>query len=165
MLDIEGLHQKEYPKIKGFCKNAYYAGLLQNLYAGTESETVLFLQFRYQSYILSQFNEQISRVLNDVALCELKHQELLAHAIQITGGDPIFACSQGKWLGGRQIDYIKDTKSILQINLEAKEKSIIDYKLAISKIDNTQIKLLLTAILSDEENHRLIFKKLLKNLT
>ena len=67
-------------------------------------------------------------------------------------------------IGGRQIDYIKDTKLILHANLEAKEKSIIDYKLAISKIENVQIKLLLSAILADEENHRLILKKLLRSL-
>ena len=99
-----------------------------------------------------------------MSLTDLRHQQLLAHAIEMTYGNPIYATSQGKFIGGRQIDYIKDTKLILHANLEAKEKSIIDYKLAISKIENVQIKLLLSAILADEENHRLILKKLIRSL-
>ena len=82
----------------------------------------------------------------------------------MTYGNPIYANSQAKWIGGRQIDYLKDTKQIILTNIELKEKAIIDYKMAISKIENIQIKLLLNSILNDEENHRLILKKLLKSL-
>lgn len=155
---------REYPIVKNYCKNSYYSGILQNLYAGSEGEVILFLQLRYQAMILKNFNPKISNILNEIALCDLTHQELLSQAIEKTFGNPIYATSTGKWIGGRQIDYVKNIKQILLINLEAKEKSIIDYKVAISKIDNVQIKLLLSAILSDEENHRLILKKLISSL-
>lgn len=164
LIEVEDMSDKEYPLIKSVCKNSYYAGLLQNLYSGSEGETISFLQLRYHSFILQQFNNRASKILSEIAICELKHQELLAHAIQMCSSDPIFANSQGKWLGGRQIDYVKDTRQILRANLEQKEKSIIDYKLAISKIENNQIKILLTSILSDEENHRLILKKLIQEI-
>ena len=157
-------NKKEYPIIKNFCKNSYYSGILQNLYSGSEGETVIFLQLRYHSYILERFNEAISQALKDIASDDLKHQELLANAIQMTSSDPIYCNSEGKWLGGRQIDYIKDTKQILLLNLEVKEKSIIDYKIAISKIENQQIRALLSAILSDEEEHRTLLKKLINNI-
>jgi rubrerythrin len=143
------------------CKNSYYAGILQNLYAGSEGEAVIFLQLRYHSYILESFNEEFSKILKEIAIDDLKHQELLAHAIQMTASDPVYCNSEGKWLGGRQIDYIKETKQILSLNLEAKEKAIIDYKIAISKIENQQIKLLLSSILEDEERHRVILKALI----
>ncbi len=147
------------------CRNSYYSGILQNLYSGSESETIIFLQLQYHSYILSSFNDQISNLLQEIALQDLKHQELLAHAIQMTSGDPIYCNSQGKWLGGRQVDYIKDTKQIIMTNLEMKEKIIIDYKLAISKIANQQIKTLLSVILADEESHRDILSNILKTIT
>jgi bacterioferritin (cytochrome b1) len=83
----------------------------------------------------------------------------------MTSGDPIYCNSQGKWLGGRQVDYIKDTKQIIMTNLEMKEKIIIDYKLAISKIANQQIKTLLSVILADEESHRDILSNILKTIT
>ena len=155
---------RDYPTIKSPCKNSYYCGLLQNLFAGSEGEVVIFLQLQYHANTLSSYNEKISNVLNEISITDLKHQQLLAHAIQMTYGNPIYATTQGKYISGKQIDYIRDTKQIVQINLEAKEKSIIDYKLAISKIENLQIKLLLTAILADEENHRLILKKILRSL-
>lgn len=156
--------EREYPQVKNYCKNSYYSGILQNLYAGPEGEVVLFLQLRYHYNILKSFSPKIAEVLSEISLTDLKHQELLANAIQMTYGNPIYATTQGKWIGGRQIDYIKDTKQILLTNLEAKEKTIIDYKIAISKIENNQIKLLLTSILADEENHRLILKKLISSI-
>lgn len=156
--------EREYPIIKNYCKNSYYSGILQNLYAGSEGEVVLFLQLRYHYNILKLFNPKVAEVLNEISLTDLKHQELLANAIEMTYGNPIYATTQGKWISGSQIDYIKDTKQILLTNLEAKEKTIIDYKVAISKIENTQIKLLLSSILSDEENHRLILKKLINSI-
>ena len=158
------INSKEYPAIKNPCKNSYYSGILQNLFAGPEGEVITFLQLQYHANTLKNFNEKISKILYEISLTDLKHQQLLANAIEMTYGNPIYANSQGKWIGGRQIDYVKNTKQIIHANLEAKEKSIIDYKIAISKIENTQIKLLLTAILSDEENHRLILKKILKTL-
>lgn len=164
MANFDDIFSREYPTVKSYCKNSYYSGILQNLYAGPEGEVILFLQLRYHCSVLKTFNPKISNVLFEIAITDLKHQELLAHAIERTYGNPFYATTQGKWISGRQIDYIKDTKQILHATLEAKEKSIIDYKLAISKIDNNQIKQLLVAILSDEENHRLILKKLIRNL-
>lgn len=155
---------KDYPKIKSLCKNSYYSGILQNLYAGSEGEVVLFLQLRYHSYILDNFNEQLSKVLQEISLDDLKHQELLANAIQMTSGDPIYCNSESKWLGGRQIDYIKDTVQILKLNLEAKEKTVIDYKIAISKIENQQIKLLLSSIVTDEQSHCKMLKDMLSQI-
>lgn len=83
----------------------------------------------------------------------------------MTSSDPKYCNSEGKWLGGRQIDYIKETRQVLALNLELKEKTVIDYKIAISKIDNQQIKELLSAILADEEKHRLLLKQLIEKLT
>lgn len=158
-------NKREYPKIKNFCKNSYYSGILQNLYSGSEGELIIFLQLRYHCYILDSFNENLSSALKDISKDDLKHQELLANAIQMTSGDPIYCNSEGKWIAGRQIDYIKNVKQILLLNLEAKEKTIIDYKIAISKIENQQIKTLLSSILEDEEKHRTILKELLAKNT
>ncbi len=164
MEDYKDILNREYPEIKNFCRNSYYSGILQNLFAGSEGEVVLFMQLQYHSNILKNYNPKISEILTEISLTDLKHQQLLSNAIEMTYGNPIYATTQGKWVGGRQIDYIKDIKQILHANLEAKEKAIIDYKLAISKVENQQIKMLLSAILSDEETHRLILKKLIKSI-
>lgn len=161
---LNKLISKDYPKIKNLCKNSYYSGILQNLYSGSEGEVITFLQFRYHSYILERFNEPVSQILKKIALDDLKHQELLADAIVMTSGDPVYYNSESKWISGRQIDYIKDTKQILLQNLKLKEKVIIDYKIAISKIDNQQIKALLSSILEEEQSHRTELKTLMSKL-
>lgn len=151
---------KKYPSVKNACKNSYYCGILQNLFAGNESECVMLMQINYQINLLKNFNENIISVLQNILMSDAVHQGVLANAILMCGGDPVYANAQNKWLGGRQVDYIKDIKQILSYDIEMKEKAIIDYKIAIAKIDNYEIKLVLTSILQDEEEHL----KLLKNL-
>lgn len=145
--------KKKYPLIKNRCKNSYYCGILQNLFAGNESECVLIMQIKYQLSILGEFYENYTEILKNICSTDLTHQELLANAILMCGGDPIYANAQNIWLGGRQVDYIKDLKQIISYDIEIKEKIILDYKIAIAKIDNFEIKSLLASILQDEESH------------
>lgn len=145
--------KKKYPLIKNLCKNSYYCGILQNLFAGNESECVMLMQLKYQISILTGFYDNYVETLKNICSNDLYHQELLAHAILMCGGDPIYANAQNKWLGGRQVDYIKDLKQIISYDIEFKEKMIIDYKIAIAKIENFEIKSLLASILQDEESH------------
>lgn len=145
--------KKKYPLIKNLCKNSYYCGILQNLFAGNESECVMLMQIKYQISVLSEFYENYAEILRNICACDLLHEELLSHAILMCGGDPIYANAQNKWLGGRQVDYVKDVKQIISYDIELKEKIILDYKIAIAKIENFEIKSLLASILQDEENH------------
>ena len=111
-------------------------------------------------YVLKNFYPEIADLLEDIAKTELLHQQLLSDAILMSGGDPTYSNSQNKWIGGRQIDYVKDIKQILSFDIELKEKIIIDYKIAIAKIDNLEIKKLLASILQDEEIHLRKLRKL-----
>lgn len=109
-------------------------------------------------FLLDFFNENVFKSLQKISLDDLNHQELLANAIQMTAGNPKYCSSAGKWLSTRQIEYVKDTKQIIKLNIENKERAIINYKIAISKIDNNQIKNLLSSILNDEEEHLKMLK-------
>ncbi|MEG1751498.1 MAG: hypothetical protein RR140_00180 [Clostridia bacterium] len=140
--------------------NAYYCGLIQNLYAGTEGELCTTMQFFYSANILSPFNKNLSSILEQISKTDFLHASMLSDLIIRLGGDPILINNQGKWLSGRSLDYIKDTKQIISLNLELKEKIIIDTRTAIAKIDDIQVKQVLFQILSDEILHR----KSLQNL-
>lgn len=82
---------------------------------------------------------------------ELSHQNLLAEAIVMFSGDPMYINAQSRWLGGRNIDYIKNINQMIEMNLETKNKVIIDYKIAIEKIDDLEIKNVLTEIVNEEK--------------
>lgn len=141
-----------YPKLSRIKNNCYYLGIVQNLYCGKEGELTSFLQFSYQSNILSPFGDVYSKVFARFAQDELFHSILLSEMIISLGGDPVYADNQGRWFGGRWIDYVKDLKQMLMLDIELKEKQIIEYKSAISKIDDNSIKQMLSAILHDEES-------------
>lgn len=156
--------EKSYPKLKNLCKNSYYSGLLQNLYAGSESETGFFLQLRYQIYHLTEFYPKIASSFKLIAETELKHQEILASAIIMTGGNPVLCNSQAKYFTGRQIDYVKDIKQILLCDIELKEKMVIDYKITLSKIENLEIRNILNFIIKEEEDQLKTLRKLKSEL-
>lgn len=139
-----------YPKLTRIKHNDYYSGLVQNLYCGKEGKVTSFLQFTYQSNLLLPFGSSFARLFSAIADDELYHIKLLSEAIISLGGDPTYTSSQGVWLGGRWIDYVKDIRQMLSLNIEYKEKSVIDFKTTISKIDDPKIKQLLTHILKDE---------------
>ena len=155
MLNLE---QKTKPSIQTMHKNSYYCGILKNLYAGSEGECSVFFQLSYQEYILNSFNHDFCELLNNIRICDLSHQKMLSNAILMTGGDPVFSNAQNKWFSTSQIDYVKDITQIINYDVELKEKIIIDYKIAISKIDNYEIKNLLAYIVKDEEDHLNLLK-------
>ena len=134
------------------------------MYCSNESEIVSFLQFEYQKNLLLPFGNEYARFFGYVAQEDLFHSSLLAETIISLGGLPVYCDNQGKWLGGRRIDYVKNIKSMISFDIELKEKMIIDYRTAISKIDDIKIKKLLEMIVNDEQNHCSRLKELERNL-
>lgn len=133
------------------------------MYCSSESELVCFLQFEYQKNLLLPFGNDYARVFGQMAEDDLFHSELLSETIISLGGNPVYCSCQGKWLGGRQIDYVKSIKQMLELDIELKEKLIIDYKSATSKIDDMKIKKLLGMIVAEEEVACQKLKELLSN--
>lgn len=151
-----------YPKLSRIRHNSYYLGIIQNLYCSSESEIISFLQFEYQKNLLLPFGNDFARVFGAIAEDDLFHSGLLAEIIISLGGNPVYCDNQGKWLGGRKIDYVKNIKQMLDVDIELKEKMIIDYKNAISKIDDNNIKKMLIMIVGEEEASYIKLKSLLK---
>lgn len=102
-----------------------------------------------------------SKLAND----ELFHIKLLSEAIVALGGDPVLTDNKGLWLSGRWLDYVKDVKQMLWLNIELKQKTIIDYKTTISKIDDVQVKNVLNLILKDEQEMLNALKEELKSIS
>lgn len=152
-------------KVKRIRRNSYYNGLLQNLFAGSESATNSILQYSYNANILAPFYPEITNEFYEIVFDEIKIHYILSQLILLTGGDPIYSNAQGKWLGGRSVDYVKDIKQLISLSVENIEKLIIDYKTVQSKIDDNEIKKYLSYILEIENNNRLKLLKLRKRFS
>ena len=59
-------------KIKRIRRNSYYTGLLQNLFAGSESATNSVLQYSYNANILAPFYPEISNEFYEIVFDEIK---------------------------------------------------------------------------------------------
>ena len=160
-INLEG----SYPKLKMLAHNSYYQGILQNLFCGSEGEVVAILQLSYQKSLLCFHQSPLSKIITSILQHDQKHIELLSDAIMTLGGNPMYYNNQKKFLSLRQIDYLSNPQSMLRADIELKEKTIIDYKVAISKISNTNLKMYLERIVQDEKLHLKLLRQSLENIS
>ena len=134
--------------------NGYYEGLITNLYSGSEGEVLTFMQEMYQANIVFPFEKEQYEFLKKLYKDDVIHTQRLAEILVLMGGDPKYINARNVWISGKSVDYVKSYKQILYTNLELKEKTIIDYKTAISKINDNNINLILSLNLEDEILHK-----------
>ena len=150
------------PKLTLIKPNNYYSTLLQDAYCGEDGETFYFLQFQYFCYILSSFENEFTDEFYKIAQDDLDHHTMLGECIVKLGGDPIYKNSKGVNFNLKDIEYLKGIKQIFTYCIELKEKSIINYKILLSKIMDKEIKNILEIILSDEQKHKEVIENMLK---
>ncbi|MDD4816267.1 MAG: ferritin-like domain-containing protein [Clostridia bacterium] len=163
-MEVLGSKNFCYNKMMWLQPNSFYAGLLQDLYAGDSGEIVSFLQYSYQSFVLMPFGEDFGKIFERLANEEFLIAKKLAEAIVMLGGNPIFANLQGKYLGGRAVSQTKDIKGMLVDDIELKEKSLINFKTILLKIDNQYLKNLINSIIKEKEFQLATLKAYLESL-
>jgi len=163
-MDELGVEKFNYNRFFEVKTNPFYSEILQNLYMSNNGEVYSYLQLCYQSFLLAPFGESLGALFEKIANEDFLHIKILAQQIVAFGGNPVFANTQGIWLGARAINYSKNAKSMLIADIELKEKLIIDYKTAFLKIEDKNLKTLLKSIITEEEYHLSLFKKNLDNL-
>ena len=146
-----------YPEIKVEKENIEYAKMLMYPYASTISEDTATHLYMFQSFIL---DDEISKILENIAIVEMKHLELLARTINMLGLKPEYKSNDIPWTT-EYVNYNTNLKEILKINIAAETLAIKNYNNLIKVIDDKYIKELLQRIIIDEEIHLKIFNDLL----
>lgn len=77
-----------YPEIKVAEPNLYYAELLMDDYAGVVSEFTAISQYLYHYFVLKRRHEDLGEMLENIAITEMRHMEILADTIVLLGGEP-----------------------------------------------------------------------------
>ena len=134
--------------------NGYYQGIITNLYSGNEGEVVTFMQELYQANIVFPFEKQQYDFLKKLYVDDIAHTTRLSEILVLMETDPKYLKINNTWISGKSVDYVKSYKQILYTDLELKEKVIIDYKNAMSKIADSNINLILSLNLEDEILHK-----------
>lgn len=145
-----------YPEIKVENENIEYAKLLMYPYAGMISEDTATHLYMYQSFIL---DEEISKILENIAIVEMHHLEMLAKTINLLGIKPEYKSNNIPWTSD-YVNYNTNLKDMLKTNIESEKLAIQNYQSLIKVIDDKYIKELLKRIIIDEEIHLKIFNEL-----
>ncbi len=136
------------------------AKLLMPSYGGATSELTAILTYAFQSYICYDI-EELKYPLEQIAIVEMRHHELLGTTITKLGGYPIMG-NRTYW-NGSFVDYTLEPKKFLEQNIISEETAILNYERTILNLNDDQVKLLLERIILDEEIHIKVFKELLKH--
>ena len=147
-----------YPDIKVEKENIEYAKLLMYPYASMISEDTATHLYMYQSFIL---DDNIGKILENIAIVEMNHLEMLAKTINLLGLKPEYKSNDIPWTSN-YINYTNNLKDILKINIEAETLAIKNYQNLIKVINDKYIKKMLERIIVDEEIHLKIFNDLYK---
>ena len=158
-----------YPEVRVEEKNPYYADLLSEDYAGRTSETTATLLYSYQHFNTFDSNEEFSKIIEDVAIVEMKHLEMLGKTIKLLGREPIYkTCEASRgdcvmW-SASNIDYSTRLKEMLEVDIREETNAIRIYESHKRLIKDKYIKNMLDRIILDEKRHLEIFKSLYEGL-
>ena len=147
--------------IYGVSKNEYETKLIKELYSGENGQIFQMMQFFYFCnvlYDIDELNNFFEQMFED---CK-NNSQILAKILFKNSEEPSYISSKNIPISGINFEYYKGIKNILNYTLEIKEKSIINYKIVLNKINQKNIKKSLENILICEQNHKQIIGNLIK---
>ncbi len=150
-----------YVNIYGVSKNEYETKLVKELYSGDNGQIFQMMQFFYfcnALYDIDELNNFFEQMFED---CK-NNSQILAKILFKNSEEPSYISSKNIPISGINFEYYKGIKNILNYTLEIKEKSIINYKIVLNKINQKNIKKSLENILICEQNHKQIIGNLIK---
>lgn len=152
-----------YPEIKIEIESMPEVRLLMPAYAGKESETTAIMGYIYQHYVLAPEFEEISNVLEKIAITEMTHHDMLGTMIVQLGGTPIIGGNYNYW-NGSYVNYTKNPLTIINNDILDEKKAIADYQNIIRKSKYENVKQVIARIILDEEVHIKTLEKLRETL-
>ena len=156
-----------YPKISNLKKNPQIARMIMHSYASNVSEDTAVHQYMYQSVLLREAAPEVSEILKQIGIVEMKHLEILARLIQALGVYPIYldpVVDQHEFWSGKYVSYETELRPMLEEDLEAERKAIEQYNTLIHVISDETVQMVLKRIVLDERMHLEIFTKLLETI-
>lgn len=150
----------EYPKIPNLYPNTRYARMLYNDFAGSKGELTAVTQYIYE-HINYNYDPELSKILLQIAIEEMRHIDILGEIIKKLGENPIYVNSEKKpWTSENVTYHFHSIDEMLEYNIKAEDAAIIGYKNAIKYTKNIYLKNIFERIILDEEKHKEIFTKL-----
>ena len=170
----ENYTKENYPEITLNHLNQEILMMLKRIYAGTKSEFTSLTQYMYQHYIVwsNPKLDNLSEILERIAIQEMKHHEIVAKVLVKCGIDPkncVYIDGNSNlcdYWKASSVSYEKTLVRMFESDILLEVRAIEDYKDVLNKTDNENLKQIIVRILEDEYVHLEYFKnvrELLKN--
>ena len=155
-----------YPEVKVLSPNLNYAEILMDDYAGVVSEFTAISQYLYHHFLFKQIDKELGELLENVAITEMLHMEILADTIKKLGGNPVIRGSNstlhGNFWSGKYIYYGTNICKQLKADIVAEYKAIAEYQKHIYYIGDFHVQAILQRIILDEKVHIRLFSQALQ---
>ncbi len=154
-----------YPSADTLTEDVQSGQIISFAYATLGGELNAILQYMYHSFRFGQFNADYASVMEQIAVAEMKHLDILGNAMLKLGVDPIYRQipkTPNVWYNTSCIAYSKTTEKMLMDDIEGELNAIADYKKMLFVLKNEQVEAIIQRIILDEELHVEKLKSLLK---
>jgi bacterioferritin len=157
-----------FPKLEGIEKSGSELKIISPAYAGDESELTSILQYVYQSIVLKKdgFTSE-GKILEGIALDEMRHFELLGSMIYRLGEYPVFTYLPPhpiNYFSTRSVTYSKTLKKMIMDDMIAEQYAIDGYSKMLYKLKDENVSAVIQRIRMDELRHLHMLKEIANDL-
>ena len=123
------------------------------------------LQYQYHHWFANE--EKIANLLQEIALAEMLHINLLGKAMKQLGLDPLFRQKPQEpnvWFNTGSVAYSKTLPKMILDDITGEMTAIADYKKMLLVLKNEDVATLIARIVMDEELHLAKLSKAYKDI-
>lgn len=149
-----------FPNINNLKGTQQDIALLHKAFSSCGSETTAILQYVFQSYVIK--DEDIAKIIENIAMTEMVHHDYLGKAIVKLGGTPYYTNGFGGDYSTKCVFEGKNIVDMLNQNIKDEESGINYYENIKKQLSSNELVELIDRIILDEIVHVETFNKLLE---
>ena len=153
-----------YPDLSGIKRDCKDAAVIMPAYADADSEMTAVLQYIYQSISFKvEGNERFASKLEEIAIAEMKHLDMLGEALLRMGASPVFSRrppTKCNFYSSCAVNYAALPTAMIAADITAETQAINMYAQMLCKIADPTLSALISRILLDERMHLKAFKEM-----
>lgn len=156
-----------YPDVSALKPDARTARILSPAYASSNSELTACLQYIYHHFHFTGEQKKYSELLENVAIAEMHHLNLLGAALNKLGADPVYAypLNGNRFYSACEVNFVHRPQAMLLADISAETEAIAGYEAMLPQLRNETVCALVSRILLDEKLHLSHFKQAYAELT
>lgn len=146
-----------FPSVEGITNDAYALRLISPAYASHVSELNAILQYIYHSFFFNRSGfGKIGETLKSIAIAEMLHLDILGETILALGAPPLYCrypYSSFDFYNTKYVSYSRSLKYMLEDDIIGEKQAVAEYDNMLKKLQNLQVKAIVSRIRADEILH------------